>query len=554
MAVTYMQKLEQNPNSYNKKFTQLTKGVNIKVNNWILDKVGFDHSILEIGCGTGALASKMALKGNEVLAIDNNFQMINYAMKNYPDDKELSLKYQIGSAKQFPVDPQSQDLIISTFMLSELGPLEQQIFLRNAWKALKSNGSLIIAAEFIPSGLWKTIFKLKRWRYKKKLNKLKLDHTQPLKHFYDYLSPIGFQIIDENRWNHGSIHIIELKKRNEPQNKPGYYQPEPLRFNGISSQLKILRCLLTGQIDNVPIEPGIYISGNPDRDAPVIVTANYLYTYIKVMRNLEGIDAWVLCVNSNGINVWCAARGGDFGNKQLLDAVEATGIQNYTSSRFLILPQLSAGGISKPTLLENTEKFPFRIKYGPIWSKYLKQYLQKGFEEKSEKMKRAEFSLSHRIRAGITHTSFLLRKIFLIPLFLLIIILGVLEYSKIINNKFWFIGDLILWILFPNLLLIFLFPIANFTRRFIIKGMLFGVINMIILGFITHIFRESILFLILNFPFQFWIGFFTTMSFSGYTMKTNPREIQKEYKLFKKMNYFLLSIALILSFLSVLFY
>lgn len=545
-----MQKLEKEPKTYDEKFTLLTNGINKEVKNWVLDKIGSDQSILEVGCGTGGLASKIALKGNNVIALDNSFKMIDYAMKNYPNKKNINLKYQIGSAKKFPVDQKSQDIIISTFMLSELGALEQQIFLQNAWRSLKPDGRLIIAAEFVPFGLWKALFKIKRWRYKKKLKRLKLEHTNTLENFFNYLDPIGFKIVKKKHWNHGSIRVFELKKKKK--DSPGYYRPEPINFKGTGSYLKIMRCLFTGQVDNVPIEPGIYKSGNPNKDAPIIVTSNYIYTYIKVMRNLEGLDAWVLVVDSNGINVWCAARGDDFGNSQLIDAIKATGIDHYTSSRVLILPQLAAGGISKPTLPENTEKFPFRIRYGPVWSEDLKEYLKNKPKKKLERMKRAKFSLSHRIRAGITHTTFLLRKIFLIPLILLIITLGILDYLNIIN-KFWIIGDLFIWILFPNLMLTFFYPMANFTRKFIIKSVLFGALNMIILGFTTWIFRSSILFVCLNLVFLFWIGFFTTMSFSGYTMRTNPREIQNEYTLFRKMNHILLPLALILTFLSVIF-
>ena len=122
-----------------------------------------------------------------------------------------------------------------------------------------------------------------------------------------------------------------MKKIGE-NDKPGYYQPIMKNFKGLISQFRIYRCILTGQVDRVPIEPGIYKSGNPSKSSPIIVTSNYEYTYIKLMRSLKGIDAWVLCVDSNGINVWCAARGNDFGNKQLLEAIEATKIQNYTDN------------------------------------------------------------------------------------------------------------------------------------------------------------------------------------------------------------------------------
>jgi ubiquinone/menaquinone biosynthesis C-methylase UbiE len=544
-----MQKLEKEPKTYDERFTLLTNGINKEVKNWVLDKIGSNQSILEVGCGTGALASKMALKGNSVIALDNNFKMIDYAMKHFPNKKNINLKYQIGSAKNFPVDQESQDIIISTFMLSELGALEQQIFLQNAWRSLKPDGRLIIAAEFVPFGLWKALFKIKRWRYKKKLKRLKIEHTNTLENFFNYLDPIGFKTVNKKHWNHGSIRVLELKKKKK--DSPGYYRPEPINFKGTGSYLKIMRCLFTGQVDNVPIEPGIYKSGNPNKDAPIIVTSNYVYTYIMVMRNLEGLDAWVLVLDSNGINVWCAARGDDFGNSQLIDAVKATGIHHLTSNRVLILPQLAAGGIAKPALPEDTEEFPFRIKYGPVWSKDIKEYLENKSIKKPERMKRAKFSLSHRIRAGITHTTFLIRKIFFIPYIILFFALAILDYANIIN-KLWMIGDFFVWILFPNILLTFFYPIANFTRRFIIKSTLFGGLNMIILGFFIWCLRSSILFTGLNLLFLFWIGFFTTMSFSGYTMRTNPREIQNEYKLFKKINYLLLPLALILTFLSLL--
>jgi len=551
MAVTYMQKLEQEPESYDSKFTNLTKGVNIEVHNWILDKVNPGQSILEVGCGTGTLARKTALKGAKVRAIDKNYQMISYAMKNIPKKDTIDILYQIGTIRNLPVPKKSQDLIISTFMLSELRPLEQQIFLKNAWNALKPNGRLIIAAEFIPSGFWKIPFGAKRWFYNKKLRRINIDRTKPLEHFYDYLEPIGFKIIDNKEWTHGSIRVIELEKNSRSDSKPGYYSPKKPNIQGISSQLKIWRCLLTGQIDSIAVEPGLYRSGNPDKDSPIIATANYVYTFIKVMRDLRDIDAWILCVDSNGINVWCAARGNDFGNTQLLEVVEAIGLRHFTKNRTIILPQLSAGGVSKPDLPELSEKFPFKVKYGPVWSKHLKEYLTKRLNKKPQNMKRAKFTLRHRIRAGITHTTFLMRKIFLFPLLTLFVLFFALDLINIIN-KTWMIGDLLIWILFPNLLLTFLYPLSQFTRNFIMKSVFFGILNTIFLGIITWFLRSSFLYVTLNMFFFLWIGFFTTMSFSGYTMSTNPREIREEYPLFKKVNYILLSVGVISTILSVI--
>lgn len=550
-----MRKLEEEPETYDSKFTTLTKGINLKVQDWVLEHINKSESIVEVGCGPGKLAARMASEDKTVIAFDKNPQMINVAMKNFPRDQDVNLLYQIGSFSDWSLEDNSKELIVSTFMLSELRPLEQQIFLRNSWKALKPDGRIILAAEFSPSGFWKLSFKIKRWWYRKKLKQRKQKKTSLLNWFFKYIEPIGFKITDRKKWKHGTIQGLELQKVKVNENdKLRYYQPKHKKFKGIHSQLRIYRCILSGQIDRVPIEPGIYQSGNPDRTSPIIVTANYEYTYIKVMRSLKHIDAWVLCVDSNGINVWCAARGNDFGNEQIIEAVEATNIHSFTEKKTLILPQLSAGGVAIPQLPKKSEKFPFKIVYGPIWSKDLPQFLNERPARKPDSMKIAKFTLKHRIQAGITHTTFLFRKIFLIPL---IFILGLLLTLNVFlglewSNNLWWVGEICLWILLTNIIICLLFPLSNFTRRFICKGIFFGIINVIVLGALTWILHNSIWYVLLNLCLFMWIAFFSTMSFSGYTMSTNPREIQATYPIFTTINIILLIASIVLSALGLI--
>jgi len=544
-----MKKLEEEPETYESKFTTLTKGVNLEVHKWILERIDKkSESILEIGCGPGTLAVKLATLGNKVKAIDKNLDMIKYAINNYPTEKDVNLLYQVGSYENLQEDSESYDTVINTFMLSELNQLEQQLFLRTVWKLLKPNGRLLIAAEFLPSSFWKIPFKLKRWWFKKKIHRLRLRGTHVVKHFIKYLTSIGFKIVSKKSWNHGSIKVLELKKvLIDRDNQPGYYRPKAKKFTGIKSQLRIYRCIFTGQIDSVPIEPGLYKVGNPTEDSPIVVTANYEYTYIKVMRDLKGLDAWVVCVDSNGINVWCAARGNDFGNKQLIEAVNATGIDKILKSKRLILPQLSAGGVSIPQL---PKSFPFKIVFGPVWSKDLKKFIQEKPTKKPDSMKLAKFTLSHRIRAGITHTTFLFRKIFIIPLIVLILTLLILNQI----SNLWWIGELALWVIVSNTVIALLFPLSYFTHNFIIKSIFFGITNLVLISFISWMFHNSIIFLILNSGILFWISYFSTMSFSGYTMATNPREIQLQYPIFRKINISLIIIVVILLGLNIIFF
>ncbi len=551
-----MRKLELESESYESKFTALTKGVNIEVQDWILERIKTQEKILEVGCGTGTLAAKMAIKGNDVLAIDKNQRMITTAMKNYPSESDLKLLYQIGTIDDLPFEDKSKDIIVSTFMLSELRPFEQQNFLRNAWKALKPNGRMILAAEFVPSGFWKLWFNVKRWWYKKKLRRLKLESTFLVEWFFNYLGPIGFKISAVKKWRHGSIQAIELRKiDHDILKEPGYYRPKSRKFKGLQAQLNIFRCIFTGQVDEVPIEPGIYQSGNPDEASPIIVTANYIYTYIKVMRALKGLNAWVLCVDSRGINVWCAARGNNFGNKQLIEAVEATGIASITNRKTILVPQLSAGGIAAPLIKAEAPDFPFNILYGPVWAKYIPNFLEERPTRKPDKMKFAKFTLSHRFRAEITHTTFLFRKIFLWPsIALILLILGLNFIDTLWIRKLWIVGELWLWIIIANALIAILLPITKFTRKFITKGIMFGIIIVILFSVISWIFNYSLPNIILSSFFYFWLAFFSTMSFSGYTMATSPREIQDEYPIFTKLNIIFLIIGLVTKAIEFIFF
>ena len=55
------------------------------------------------------------------------------------------------------------------------------------------------------------------------------------------------------------------------------------------------------------IAPGLYAIGNPTGKSPVLVTANYKMTFDIVRRDMRGHDAWLLVLDTLGINVWCAA-------------------------------------------------------------------------------------------------------------------------------------------------------------------------------------------------------------------------------------------------------
>jgi len=260
----------------------------------------------------------------------------------------------------------------------------------------------------------------------------------------------------------------------------------------------------------------------------------------------------VLCVDSNGINVWCGARGDNFGNKQLIETIKATDIEEKTEHRKAILPQLSAGGVAIPKLIIEAPNFPLKLYFGPIWAKDVPEYLEKNYKVKPKYMKKIEFSLPHRIQAGITHLTFSYRKVFLIST--LILFLGLIILQMFDIYKLWFIGEFWLYIAVTNLLMSITFPIFKFTRKFIVKGTLIGVLNLIVLSSITYLLHSSIPFMLFNGVLYFWLAFFSTMSFSGYTFSTSPREIGIEYPTFNKIHQILKIISIILSSIGLYFF
>jgi 2-polyprenyl-3-methyl-5-hydroxy-6-metoxy-1,4-benzoquinol methylase len=79
MAVVYMKRLEEEPQTYEKSFTKLTKGLNQKAKSWIVDKITSNSKVMEVGCGTGNLSMQLAVKGCHVIALDQNGEMIKVA-------------------------------------------------------------------------------------------------------------------------------------------------------------------------------------------------------------------------------------------------------------------------------------------------------------------------------------------------------------------------------------------------------------------------------------------------------------------------------------------
>jgi len=141
------------------------------------------------------------------------------------------------------------------------------------------------------------------------------------------------------------------------------------------------------------IAPGLYALGAPDSWSPVFVTANFKMSFDRLRSASPELNAWIMVLDTRGINVWCAAGKGTFGTNEVGRRIEATGLKKIVSHRTLILPQLGAPGVSAPEVAKRTG---FRVLFGPVRAADLKAFLDAGMKAAPE-MRRVRFSFRDRI-------------------------------------------------------------------------------------------------------------------------------------------------------------
>ncbi len=145
--------------------------------------------------------------------------------------------------------------------------------------------------------------------------------------------------------------------------------------------------------NNYRVLPGLYAVGKPGSGSPVLVTANYKLSFDSLRRELSGIDAWILVLDTKGVNVWCAAGKGSFGSPELVDKLSKLRMKEIVSHRKLILPQLGAPGVSAP---ETARLSGFTAAWGPVLASDLPAFLASGMK-KTAAMRLVPFGLRERM-------------------------------------------------------------------------------------------------------------------------------------------------------------
>jgi len=324
--------------------------------------------------------------------------------------------------------------------------------------------------------------------------------------------------------------------------------------------------------DNYRVEPGLYAVGNPGADSDVFVTANYKLSFDHLRKNLEGINAWILVLDTKGINVWCAAGKGTFGTRELVHRIKETRLHNIVNHRKIIVPQLGAVGVSAHQVksltanLREEEQYKkevifsnfnrpvpasqsesgFRVVYGPVRAADIKTFIQNGYRSTPE-MRRVTFNLSDRIKlltVDIVYARYKLLAAFVIMFLLSAIGPQGINMGQAIDKGLpailfvtmaYFAG-----IFFTPLLLPYI-PFRMFAFKGLISGMILSGI-LLLPGYLGNRYLEIIAWFLLL-PA---ISSFMAMNFTGASTYTSLSGVKKEMRIFVPIQIAFAGIGLIL--------
>jgi hypothetical protein len=293
--------------------------------------------------------------------------------------------------------------------------------------------------------------------------------------------------------------------------------------------------------DHYTVEPGLYKIGHPDQLSDVLVSANYKLSFDVLRKNLKDLNAWILVIDTKGINVWCAAGKGTFGTDILVRSIRETQLGDLVKHRRIILPQLGAPGVAAHIVKELTG---FRVLYGPVRANDIPSFLQAGYKATPE-MRKVKFSFFDR--AKLIPVDLVQGKYRILTAVALLFILSGLDRTGFLFGKMWQTSPVPLisitsaYLAGVALAPLFL-PYIPF-RAFALKGAFWGMASTLV---IAALFKTAILETVALGAISVSIASFMTMNFTGSSTYTSLSGVKKEMKIALPFQIALASLGIIL--------
>jgi ubiquinone/menaquinone biosynthesis C-methylase UbiE len=221
MSYVYMKVLESAPARYDRGMRILTLGRLARVRRDIAaglhpseDRVG--PSVLDLGCGTGALALELARQGCRVTGIDVSLAMLAQAARRVQDEGlggRVTLR-ELGVAELDTALPDASfDAVTATLLFSELSPDERDYALGQAWRLLVPGGRLFIADEVRPaSAPGRTAKALLRLPFALVAYVLTQNTTRPVHGLRAAIARHRFELVETRGYLAGTLRLFVARK------------------------------------------------------------------------------------------------------------------------------------------------------------------------------------------------------------------------------------------------------------------------------------------------------------------------------------------------------
>ncbi len=278
------------------------------------------------------------------------------------------------------------------------------------------------------------------------------------------------------------------------------------------------------------VAPGLYAVGRPDEQSEVLVTANFKLSFDHLRKEISNLHAWILVLDTRGINVWCAAGKGTFSTTELIRRIRDTSLDKIVAHRRVIVPQLGATGVSAGLVRRRSG---FKVVYGPIQAKDIRMFLKKG-RKADPGMRRVGFTLYDRFILTPVELQNVLKPASICTLILFLVsgfgpgIFSLPNAAQRGMVSFYALLTGILTGAFVTPLLLPWIPYRSFALKGMIAGSVFSILFLLWnLSGIHTLTAGLALFL-----FSVTVSSYLAMNFTGATPFTSPSGVEKEMKRF----------------------
>ena len=112
---------------------------------WLIETLGLQThaSILDLGCGPGLYASRLARAGFHITGVDYSRRSIDYAAK-YASENNLNLVYRYQNYLELSDENQYDAALLIYGDFCPLSPKQRSTLLKNIHRALKPNGQFVL--------------------------------------------------------------------------------------------------------------------------------------------------------------------------------------------------------------------------------------------------------------------------------------------------------------------------------------------------------------------------------------------------------------------------